>query len=61
MIVLIQRPFRGMPDDELADEITYAREAIATTRDVKVRKKMQGKLAELLGEQAIRNCEGLPF
>jgi hypothetical protein len=51
-----------MQADELADEITVARECIATTRDLRLRKQMQGKLAELLAEDGRRQThEDLRF
>ena len=50
-----------MQADELADEITVCRECIQTTRDLRLRKQMQGKLAELIAEENRRFTEGLPF
>ena len=57
----IPRPYAHMQADELADEITVARECIATTRDLRLRKQMQGKLKELIAEEGRRFTEGLPF
>jgi hypothetical protein len=55
------RPYAHMQADELADEITVARECIQTTRDLRLRKQMQAKLAELIAEEGRRFTEGLPF
>lgn len=55
------RPYADLPADALADEITVARECIQTTRDLKLRKQMQGKLAELIAEENRRFTDGLPF
>lgn len=45
-----------------SDEITVCRECIQTTRDLKLRKQMQGKLAELLAEEGRRQThEDLPL
>lgn len=58
----IPRPYAHMKADELADEITVARERIATTRDLRLRKQMQAKLAELLAEEGRRQThEDLPL
>lgn len=57
----IPRPYAHMQADELADEITVARECIQTTRDLKLRRQMQAKLAELIAEENRRFTEGLPF
>lgn len=57
----IPRPFAHMQPDALADEITVARECIQTTRDLRLRKQMQQKLAELLAEEGRRFTDGLPF
>lgn len=57
----IPRPYASLTDDALADEITVARECIQTTRDLKLRRQMQGKLAELIAEENRRFAEGLPF
>ena len=57
----IPRPYAHMQADELADEITVARECIATTRDLRLRKQMQAKLAELLAEDSRRFAQDLPF
>ena len=58
---MTSRPFAQMQADELADEITVARECIQTTRDLKLRRQMQAKLAELIAEEGRRFAEGLPF
>lgn len=51
-----------MQADELADEITVCRECIKTTRDLRLRKQMQGKLKELLAEEGRRQThEDLPL
>ena len=55
------RPYADLPADALADEITVARECIQTTRDLKLRRQMQQKLAELIAEENCRFAEGLPF
>lgn len=58
----IPRPYAHMQADELADEITVCRECIRTTRDLRLRKQMQGKLAELLAEEGRRQThEDLPL
>ena len=57
----IPRPYANMQADELADEITVCRECIQTTRDLRLRKQMQVKLAELIAEENRRFTEGLPF
>ena len=57
----IPRPYAHMQADELADEITVCRECIQTTKDLRLRKQMQGKLAELIAEEGRRFTEGLPF
>lgn len=57
----IPRPYAHMQADELADEITVCRECIQTTRDLRLRKQMQAKLAELIAEENRRFTEGLPF
>jgi len=57
----IPRPYAHMQADELADEITVARECIATTRDLRLRKQMQAKLAELIAEEGRRFLQELPF
>jgi hypothetical protein len=57
----IPRPYAHMQADELADEITVARECIQTTMDLRLRKQMQAKLAELIAEENRRFTEGLPF
>lgn len=58
----IPRPYAHMQPDELADEITVCRECIQTTRDLRLRKQMQGKLAELLAEEGRRQThEDLPL
>ena len=52
------------PSGELIphDEITVARECIATTRDLRLRKQMQAKLKELLAEEGRRQThEDLPL
>lgn len=46
---------RSLPDDALADEIAYALDVIGSTRDMKLRRKWQQKLAELYGEQGRRS------
>ena len=58
---MIDRPYAHMQSDELADEITVARECIQTTRDLKLRRQMQAKLAELLAEDSRRFAQDLPF
>ena len=58
---MTSRPFAQMQADELADEITVCRECIQTTRDLRLRKQMQAKLAELIAEENRRFTEGLPF
>ena len=56
------RPYANMQADALADEITVCRECIQTTRDLRLRKQMQGKLAELLAEEGRRQThEDLPL
>lgn len=56
------RPYADLPADELADEITVCRECIQTTRDLRLRRQMQGKLAELLAEEGRRQThEDLPL
>jgi len=57
----IPRPYAHMQADELTDEITVARECIQTTRDLRLRKQMQGKLAELIAEEGRRFLQELPF
>ena len=57
----IPRPYAHMQADELADEITVCRECIVTTRDLKLRRQMQAKLAELLAEDSRRFAQDLPF
>lgn len=57
----IPRPYAHMHADELADEIAVCRECIQTTRDLKLRRQMQAKLAELIAEEGRRFTEGLPF
>ena len=58
----IPRPYAHMQADELADEITVARECIATTRDLRLRKQMQAKLAELINERNLRpDMQQLPY
>lgn len=57
----IPRPYAHMQADELADEITVARECIQTTRDLRLRKQMQGKLADLIAEEGRRFLQELPF
>ncbi len=57
----IPRPYAHMQADKLADEITVCRECIQTTKDLRLRKQMQGKLAELIAEENRRFTEGLPF
>lgn len=58
---MADRPYASLPADALADEITVARECIDTTRDLRLRKQMQTKLAELIAEEGRRFTEGLPF
>lgn len=57
----IPHPYTHMQADELADEITVCRECIQTTRDLKLRRQMQAKLAELLAEDSRRFAQDLPF
>ena len=57
----IHRPYAHMQADELADEITVARECIQTTMDLRLRKQMQAKLAELVAEEGRRFLQQLPF
>lgn len=57
----IPRPYAHMQAEELADEIAVCRECIQKTRDLKMRRKMQAKLAELIAEENRRFTEGLPF
>jgi len=57
----IARPYANMQADELADEITVCRECIQTTRDLRLRKQMQAKLAELIAEEGRRFLQELPF
>ena len=57
----IPLPYAHMQADELADEITVCRECIVTTRDLKLRRQMQAKLAELLAEDSRRFAQDLPF
>lgn len=58
----IERPYSHMQADELTDEITVCRECIQTTRDLRLRKQMQQKLAELLAEEGRRQThEDLPL
>jgi hypothetical protein len=57
----ITRPYASLTDDALADEITVARECIQTTRDLRLRKQMQAKLAELIAEEGRRFLQELPF
>ena len=55
------RPYQAMPDDELADEIAYAR-IYANSKDPKIKRKFAGRLAELMGESGQREwVQGLPF
>ena len=58
---MTDRPYAHMQADELADEITVCRECIVTTRDLKLRRQMQAKLAELLAEDSRRFAQDLPF
>ena len=58
---VIDRPYQHLADDALADEIAVARECIQTTRDLRLRKQMQGKLSELIAEENRRFTDGLPF
>ena len=48
------RPFATMPDDELADEIAFARIHANDGRDLVLRRKQARRLAELLSEQGHR-------
>lgn len=57
----IPRPYAHMQADELADEITVARECIQTTKDLRLRKQMQAKLAELIAEEGRSFLQELPF
>ncbi len=55
------RPYADLPDAALADEITVCREVIDTTRDLKLRRQMQAKLAELIAEENRRFLHEIPF
>lgn len=56
------RPYESLSAEALADEITVCRECIQTTRDLRLRKQMQARLAELLAEEGRRQgVEGLPW
>lgn len=58
----IPRPYASLTDDALADEITVCRECIQTTRDLKLRRQMQAKLAELVNERNLRpDMQQLPY
>jgi len=53
---------QSLSDQELVDEITVAREYITSASDLKLRRKMQAKLADLLGEQGRRQTvEDIPW
>lgn len=59
---MIDRPYAHMHADELADEIAVCRECIQTTCDLRLRKQMQAKFAELLAEEGRRQThEDLPL
>lgn len=56
-----ERPFAGLPDDALRDEIAITR-IYAQGRDLKQVRAAKARLAELLGEQGQRGwLDNLPF
>lgn len=57
---MIQLDLLAAPSARRFDPQT-SRDAAETTRDLRLRKQMQGKLAELIAEENRRFTEGLPF